>query len=186
MINKPLKVPFSEVLVGQLFYLDGRKMVKTDDKLTWSVRNDVREEVFEPKQDAEVTLTETKSYIPLRTRAELECRAEQIAALVKGKPVVSGDIVGTAFTWDPNFDESRKVPEMKPLMDITTFHSYGYYGMFKPTIAEVLAQIPDVLVQRVVAFELVARPENASDLNEHPDALNDGYHVATARLYEAV
>ena len=186
MFDKPMKVPFSDVLIGQLFYLDGRKMVKTDDKSAWSVRNDVREEVFEPKQEAEVTLAETKPYVPLHTRGELECRAERIIALVKGKPVVNGDIVGASYTWDPEFDESRQVPKMKPLMDITTFHSYAYYGFFKPTIAEVLAQIPDTLVQRVVAFELVARPENASDLNEHPEALNDGYHVATARLYEAV
>lgn len=185
MLDKPLKMPFSDVRVGQLFYLDGRKMVKTDDKLAWSVSNDVRCEVYEPKQDVEVTLADKKIYIPLRTRAELECRAEQIVALVKGKPVVNGDIVGTSYTWDPQYDESRKVPVMKPMADITTFHGYGYYGMFKPSIAEVLAQIPDVLAQRVVAFEIIGRPESAADLNDHPDALNDGYHVATTRLFEA-
>ena len=185
MLNTPLKMPFSEVLVGQLFYLDGRQMVKTEDKLAWSVSNDVRCEVYEPGPDVKVTLVDKKSYIPLHTRAELEWRAEHIVALVKGKPIVTGDIVGTSYTWDPKFDESRKVPELKPLGDITTFHGYGYYGMFKPSIAEVLAQIPDVLVQRVVAFEIIGQPESAADLNAHPDAVNDGYHVATTRLYEA-
>ena len=81
MMDKPLQLPFSEVLVNQLFYLDGRKMVKTDDKLAWSVRNDVRCEVYEPKQEVVVTLADKKIYIPLRTRGELECRAEQIVAL---------------------------------------------------------------------------------------------------------
>ena len=183
MLDKPLKVPFSEVLIDQPFYLDGRLMVKTDDKLAWSVSNNVRTEVFEPTSSVEVTLADKKFYIPLRTRAELETHADRIIALVKGKPVVNGDIVGTSYTWDPKYDEERKVPQLKPLADITTYHSYGYYGLFKPSIAEVLAQIPEVLLQRVVAFEIVDRPETAEDLNKHSEALNAGYHFATTRLF---
>ena len=53
------------------------------------------------------------------------------------KPV---DLFGIAYTWDPK--PAGKAKDVKPLCDITTYHTYGYYGFFKPSIAEVLAQIP--------------------------------------------
>ena len=86
-----------------------------------------------------------------------------------------------AFTWDPK--KTKRARKLKPLKDITTYHTYGYYRMFKPSIAEVLAQIPEGLLAATIAFEIVERPETAADLDKHSEALNDGYHVATTRLY---
>ena len=62
-----------------------------------------------------------------------------------------------AFTWDPK--KTKRARKLKPLKDITTYHTYGYYGMFKPSIAEVLAQIPEELLAATRAFEIVERPE---------------------------
>jgi hypothetical protein len=91
------------------------------------------------------------------------------------------DLRTVAYTWSPKI----KFPAffMKPLKDITTFHGFGYHGFFKPSIAEVLAQIPADLVDKVVAFEIIESPETVDDLNRESEALNAGYHVAVTRLY---
>lgn len=86
-----------------------------------------------------------------------------------------------AFTWDPK--PTTQARDISPVIDITTYHTFGYYGFFKPTWAEVLAQIPRAFLPLVSAFEIIDWPKNATDLNEKADALNQGYHVATTRLY---
>jgi hypothetical protein len=88
----------------------------------------------------------------------------------------------TAYLWDPT--PGPKAEGLKEIAKITTYHSYGYYGLFKPDISEILAQIPAEHLDRCVAFELVDAPEDANDLNKNQQALNDGYHVAACILYE--
>lgn len=56
-----------------------------------------------------------------------------------------------AFLWDPTLD--AKVEDLKELRGIHTFHDYGHPSLFKPSIAEVLAQIPADIVDETVAFE---------------------------------
>lgn len=91
------------------------------------------------------------------------------------------DLFSVAYTWDPK--PAAPATGIRPIRDITTYHGYGYYGMFKPGIAEVLAQIPEELTDSVVAFEIIKAPETSDDLNREQEALNAGYHVATTRLY---
>jgi hypothetical protein len=67
--------------------------------------------------------------------------------------------------------------------DIVTYHSFGYIGFFKPSIAEVLAQIPKGMLAHVRAFEIIGCPEDVGDLNNELEASRAGYHVATTRLY---
>ena len=50
-------------------------------------------------------------------------------------------------------------------------------------VAEVLKQIPEDILNQVIAFEIIGQPETADDLNKEQEALNAGYHVATTRLY---
>ena len=94
------------------------------------------------------------------------------------KPVNVRDV---AFTWNPKRD--KKAKGLRFLRDIRTYHTYAYYGFFKPSIAEVIAQIPQELLDQVVAFEIIKHPETAADLHEEQKALDAGYHVATTRLY---
>jgi hypothetical protein len=93
------------------------------------------------------------------------------------KPV---DLKNVSFIWSPK--PTKEARGLKKLQVITTYHTYGYHGMFKPSIAEVLTQIPQDLTGRVVAFE-VKGPETAEDLNKHPVELNEGFHVAETTLY---
>ncbi len=86
----------------------------------------------------------------------------------------------TAFTWSPRIN--RRATNLVKHATIETFHRYGYYGFFKPSVAEVLAQIPVGLIEKTVAFESIG-PQNAKDLGKHTAALNAGFHVATTHLY---
>jgi hypothetical protein len=89
--------------------------------------------------------------------------------------------VFNSFLWDAK--PAKKAKKLKTLCDITTHHSFGFAGFFKPSIAEVLAQIPEEHLDKVVAFEIVEAPESADDLNREREATNAGYHVAKTRLY---
>ena len=132
------------------------------------------------------TKEEEKVWIPEITDERLDELFDRIKPVVKFKlrglcyiqPV---DLRSIAYTWSPK--SAGKAPKLEPICDITTYHSYGSYNLFKPSIAEVLAQIPDEHLENVVAFEIVERPVDADDLNCENEALNAGYHVATTRLY---
>ena len=127
-----------------------------------------------------------KIWIPEVSNEEITKLAKRIKPVVlfkrKGlcyiKPV---DLFKVAYTWDPK--SAKKATGLIPLCEITTHHGFGYAGFFKPSIAEVLAQIPQAYLKRVVAFEIVDSPKDADDLNKEKDALNAGYHVAKTRLY---
>ena len=89
-----------------------------------------------------------------------------------------------AFTWSPKL-RNRIDEDLIEVLDlIQTYHSWAYYGFFKPSVAEVLAQIPKELRKQVVGFTCDG-PRTASDLNMYSEALNAGYHVAATTLYKA-
>ena len=69
--------------------------------------------------------------------------------------------------------------------DFQCLHTFGYHGFFKPSIAEVLAQIPeDILNQYTIdAFEIIAWPTCSNDLNKFRKAMKHGFHVSVVRLY---
>lgn len=64
----------------------------------------------------------------------------------------STDTRKVAFTWDPVLDGEVRATEI--VARIRTLHTYGYHGLFKPSIAEILAQIPEELVAKVRGFSL--------------------------------
>ena len=127
-----------------------------------------------------------KRWIPKISDEELNDLFTHIKPVIdfygKGKRYIEPvDLRGTAFIWDP--EPAEKAKGLKMLRDIRTYHSYAYYGLFKPSIAEVIAQIPKELLDQVIAFEIIKKPETADDMNGELEALNAGYHVATTRLY---
>ena len=130
---------------------------------------------------------EKKVWIPEVSEDRIRELAERIKPVVqfarKGKCYIKPvDLFNVAYTWSP--ESAEVVTGLKPLCDITTYHTFDYYGFFKPSIAEVLAQIPAEHLDKVIAFEIVGRPfSDVDDLNKEQEALNAGYHVATTRLY---
>lgn len=65
--------------------------------------------------------------------------------------------------------------DWKPLGDITTRHTYGYVLCFKPSVAEVLAAIPEELVEKVRGFTV----QYAGPSGEHVGDV----HIGKATLY---
>ena len=70
--------------------------------------------------------------------------------------------------------------------DFNCIHRYGYAGLFKPSIAEVLAQINKWDISGIKAFEIIESPETADDF--YKDGLTSiifekGFHVSKVRLY---
>lgn len=88
-----------------------------------------------------------------------------------------------SFLWAPSFAEAADGPGgIVRHSTIYTLHSFSYHGMFKPSVAEVLAMIPQHLLDKVIAFETIG-PGNASDLNRQLAAINASFHVAVTHLY---
>lgn len=139
---------------------------------------------------------EKRVWIPKVPKRRIQKLAERIKPVVrfakgeeglfrspKGFPyhIKQVDLFDVSYTW--NVEPTNRVVDLKPLCEIRTYHGYGHYSLFKPSIAEVLAQIPAEHLDRVVAFEIVVAPETADDLNREGEACDAGYHVATTRLY---
>lgn len=136
-----------------------------------------------------ITLTAPLIQIPEITDERLKELMDQI------KPVIEFDGAkhyirkchprNEAYTWDAK--KAAKAPPLKEVASIRTYHRYGHPSMFKPSIAEVLAQVADQVPEEaladIIAFEIVKRPMEAKDLNEEKRALNAGFHVATTVLY---
>jgi hypothetical protein len=134
---------------------------------------------FEIPEIADERLAELAARIkPLVLRDESKIDGQPGRALWSIKPC---DLRGVAFPWDPQWDMPAPA-DLVPLRVVRTLHTYGYYGMFKPSVAEVLAQIPADLVETAVAFS-VDGPKTATDLGKHPDELNAGFHVAQTTFY---
>jgi hypothetical protein len=87
------------------------------------------------------------------------------------KPVNPRDV---AFTWEPKPTRRARRVNPIPYKTIGTLHTYGAPVFFKPSIAEVLSQIPEEDLDRCVAFETCYLKF----------AENNLYHEAKTRLYE--
>lgn len=77
--------------------------------------------------------------------------------------------------------------------DFACLHTYGYYGLFKPTIAEVLAQIDPYVIEhrweQLAAFEIIEGPKTWKDMVGTPLReifFNLHYQISTVRLYTKV
>jgi len=101
----------------------------------------------------------------------------------------SGQTLARILRATPHLFEPKLLPLVPGLRErarVRTYHTHSFYGFFKPTIAEVLAQVPRHLLTIVQAFEVVDGPQTADDLNRERAAAEAGYHVATTVFYATV
>ena len=94
------------------------------------------------------------------------------------------ELTDTAFIWfhKSNYAKSVDYNKLSFLADVKMLHSYGYTEIFKPTVAEVIRQIPKEHLEKVVAFEILVGPVGMSGLFK--DEFNAGFHVSIVRLYQ--
>jgi hypothetical protein len=68
-----------------------------------------------------------------------------------------------SFPWSPKIIGEATLDTVDVLAEIWTLHNWGYYGFFKPSIAEVISQIPEEIIGEVKSF-LVIGPDDITDL----------------------
>jgi len=89
----------------------------------------------------------------------------------------SSDLFGPCFF---NSERTKDAVGLKRIHRQVTYHAYGHRPTIclSASIAEIVAQIPERLIDRIVAFEV--EPE----LKQNPEALAAGYHTAVTWFYE--
>lgn len=133
---------------------------------------------------------ERKFEIPKMSNEEIACWYATIKPIVGHDTYLRGlsadELTGSAYTWlNKPSDYADKVDfsKLSVLEDRKMLHGYGYYGYFKPSVGEVIRQIPKEHLKKVVAFEII---DGAIAMNSTFNAeLNAGFHVSIVRLYQA-
>jgi hypothetical protein len=111
-----------------------------------------------------------KKFLPIRLKGNKAFLLEHKA-----------DLFNQSYTWDAK--EKPYKGDLYVLDRLWTVHTFGYQGFFKPSIAEVIQQIPRCYDKlKVLYFEIIA-PEDASDLNLWIEHIHAGVHVAKTNLY---
>ena len=88
------------------------------------------------------------------------------------------DLTIRSFVWDPKpIAPARDLVHYK---DIKTYHTCDSHVFFKPSIAEVIAQIPENDITTVMAFETLSL--GLTSKNCTPDY----HHFTTTKLYKKV
>lgn len=117
--------------------------------------------------------------LPYISDEELEQLLKQIKPLVRdeqGHLRAIADVPPrtTSYIWDPELLEA--VDPGPVLAEFDTYHSFAAPVLFKPTLAEVLAQIPADLQPYAKAFELD---------QDSAEVWDESHHVASVTLYGA-
>ena len=83
-----------------------------------------------------------------------------------------------SFLWNAKEElrEHINSDTIEEIDEFSCYHTYGYYGLFKPTIAEILEQFPDELIEDANAFYLSQFPNSIQELNEQKEIINLGCH----------
>lgn len=88
------------------------------------------------------------------------------------------NIFKRSYAWSPK--PLCKAPKMTKLTEISTLHTCSFPLFFKPSEAEVLAQIPEDLIDKVNAYEIYVTDINAANITT-----DDGqHHIAQVRLFK--
>ena len=132
--------------------------------------------------------------IPNITEEEMIKRYKKIKPIVE----IGGDkyflrdfdgneLTGISYIWNAQRDVREKVNMDEYIAleeeDFECIHKYGYYALFKPSIAEALAQIPANLANIVDLFEIIEEPKTAEDFCKNKMVFESGYHISKVRLY---
>ena len=91
-----------------------------------------------------------------------------------------------SYIWDRNEDKRDVVDsnKLEPVEDFLCLHTWGYYGLFKPSIAEILAQVPEKTICEANVFEIIEKPETRADVFRYPEVVDNGFHLSKVRSYK--
>lgn len=91
-----------------------------------------------------------------------------------------------SYIWNRNEDKREIVnpQNLETVDDFLCLHTWGYYGLFKPSIAEVLAQAPEKVIEEANTFEIIEKPITEYDLFRYPEVIDKGFHLSKVRGYK--
>ena len=134
--------------------------------------------------------------IPQISPTELAARYEKVKPLVRFedklyylREYTLEELSNQSFFFGRHNDKREAAPDSlipMPEFDFPCLHTYGAPCFFKPSVAEVLAQLSEHDVLRACAFEIIEFPNDSGDFYKNfftKMALNKGFHVSTVRLY---
>ena len=102
------------------------------------------------------------------------------------RPLSNEELTRTAYTWlnkPTDYADTVDFSKLSVLADVKMLHTWAYYGFFKPSVGEIIRQIPKELLEKVVAFQII---KGAIGINGFAnEELNAGFHVSIVRLYQA-
>lgn len=138
-----------------------------------------------------MALNEIPKKLPRISNERLKALLNQAGPVMlteTGEPVwmVKPDPRKTAYTWGPT-RALRFRPKLVELGKLYTLHTWGYYGFFKPSMAEVLAEVdklPADVRDQVAAFHTKPRGEveGTGNWRETMSACGE-YHVGVTTLW---
>ena len=91
-----------------------------------------------------------------------------------------------SYIWNRDEDKRELVDSsrLETVDDFLCLHTWGYYGLFKPSIAEVLSQFPENIIEEANTFEIIESPETREDVFRYPEVINNGFHLSKVRAYK--
>lgn len=91
-----------------------------------------------------------------------------------------------SYIWNRHEDK-RDIVDLSRLETVDDFlclHTFGYYGLFKPSIAEVLSQAPESVIEQANTFEIIESPETREDVFKYKEVIDNGFHLSKVRAYK--
>ena len=85
-----------------------------------------------------------------------------------------------SYIWNRHEDKRDVIDpnKLETVDDFLCLHTWGYYGLFKPSIAEVLSQAPESVIEQANTFQIIESPETREDFFKYKDVINNGFHVS--------
>lgn len=159
-----------------------------------------------PSHENSILRRKTEGLVPEIKRERLEALAFYIKPVLrysrnpetdeltgndKGKLLFYSRTKINPYDWEfqAHFEPGELAKGLKQFEEIGTYHGYAAPVMCRASIADVIAQLPENLIGRVVAFEI----NHLGSLEEYEDEkicplrllpFNWGFHYARTRLYE--
>lgn len=97
------------------------------------------------------------------------------------------ELIHKSYTWlnkPEDYGDKVDLSTLSILTDVKMLHKYSYYSYFKPSVGEIIRQIPEELRTLTDAFEIIYSPSGQPDFNIFKDEFDQNYHVSIVRLYQ--
>lgn len=91
-----------------------------------------------------------------------------------------------SYIWNRHEDKRDVVDpnKLETVDDFLCLHTWGYYGLFKPSIAEVLSQAPESVIEQANTFEIIESSETREDVFKYKEVIDNGFHLSKVRAYK--